>query len=87
MSACIRSLYSSDQWASGLLAALLGANGLDCALVSLGDFRAPGFSVRIGRDDEGWEGEFESLIWSVMAPWLNALGAWFGILVRSCDGV
>jgi hypothetical protein len=59
MSACICSLYSSDQWAPGFnLAVLLGWTG-GGALLSLGDFRAPALSVRVARDEVELGDEFE----------------------------
>jgi len=56
MSACIRSLYSSDQWAPGFELALLCGWGLGGVLGSLGDFRAPAFSFSVTR---GLEDVFE----------------------------
>jgi hypothetical protein len=51
MSACIRALYSSDQWAPGFdLLGLLGCV-TGAVLLSRGDFRAPIFSLRVGRGD------------------------------------
>jgi hypothetical protein len=59
MSACMRSLYSSDQWAPGFsLAVFLGWIGGE-TLCSLGGFRAPAFSVRVTRDDAELGDEFE----------------------------
>jgi hypothetical protein len=61
MSACMRSLNSSDQWAPGLSLLLLvgcgcggGGGGV---LLSRGDFRAPTLSVSVAREDVGLEGE------------------------------
>ncbi len=59
MSACMRSLYSSDQWAPGLRCALLCGWGGGGVLLSLGDFRTPGFSLSVTRGDGGFEDEFE----------------------------
>jgi hypothetical protein len=59
MSACIRSLYSSDQRAPGFPLALLCACGRGGVLLSLADFRAPIFSLSVARGDVGLEGEFE----------------------------
>jgi hypothetical protein len=36
----------------------LGLEG-DGVLISLGDFRAPGFGLRVGRSDVGFGGELE----------------------------
>jgi hypothetical protein len=57
ISACIRALYSSDQWAPGFcLAFLSGLNtgGVLAELVVLvgGDLRAPAFSLSVGRGGE-----------------------------------
>jgi hypothetical protein len=107
MSACMRSLNSSDQWAPGFnLLLLFGcgdlahgcANGVEGAATESPEGEsesrlwlavsserrdartarpdegvAPGFSVRVGRDDEGLEEEFDSLIRRVMAPLVNWL--------------
>jgi hypothetical protein len=59
MSACIRSLYSSDQWALGFPLALLCACGRGGVLLSLADFRAATFSLSVTRDDVGLEDEFD----------------------------
>ena len=51
MSACMRSLYSSDQRAPGLALPLSFGRtvGAGTALVSVSGFRAPGFSLRMAR--------------------------------------
>jgi hypothetical protein len=59
MSACMRSLYSSDQWAPGFPLALPCACGRGGVLLSLADFRAATFSLSVTRDDVGLEDEFE----------------------------
>ena len=62
MSACIRSLYSSDQWAPGFSLPLFGACGVGVVLISLADFRAPNFNLSVARGDAGGGGEFESFM-------------------------
>jgi hypothetical protein len=61
MSACIRSLYASDQRAPGFWFALLWGSGSggarDC--VSVVDFRAPAFSLSVARGVVEFEDEFE----------------------------
>jgi hypothetical protein len=59
MSACMRSLYSSDQWAPGFSLMLSFGLGVGDVLLSLGDFRAPDFSLRVARGDVELEGEVE----------------------------
>ena len=59
MSACMRSLYSSDQWAPGFRLALLCGWGGGGVLFSLEGFRAPAFSLSVTRDEVGLEDEFE----------------------------
>lgn len=70
MSACMRSLNSSDQWAPGLSLLLLfgcGCGG-EGVLLSRGDFRAPTLSVSVARDDVGLEGECELFMQLSVAP-------------------
>jgi len=62
MSACMRSLYSSDQCAPGFKLALLFGCGRGDVLTSLGDFRAPAFSLSVTRGDVGLEAEFDWFI-------------------------
>jgi hypothetical protein len=58
MSACIRSLYSSDQRAPGFPLALpCGCGG--GVLISFADFRAATFNLSVTRGEPGLEGEFE----------------------------
>jgi hypothetical protein len=59
MSACMRSLYSSDQWAPGFALLLSLGFGVAGVLLSLGDFRAPALSLRVVRGAAGLEEEFE----------------------------
>ncbi len=74
ISACMRSLYSSDQCAPGFcLSALFccergccelvccepGGRAMGGVLLSLGDFRGPAGSLSVTRDDLVFEGEFE----------------------------
>ena len=59
MSACMRSLYSSDQGAPGFSLLLFCCRGVGEVLLSRGDFRAPILSLSVVRDDEGLEEEFE----------------------------
>ena len=59
MSACMRSLNSSDQCALGFCLPLSCGRATGADLLSLGDLRAPIFSLRVGRRDEGLEGELE----------------------------
>jgi hypothetical protein len=76
MSACMRSLNSSDQWAPGLSLLLLvgcggGGGGV---LLSRGDFRAPTLSVSVAREDVGLEGECELFMQLSVAPF-GSVGA------------
>jgi hypothetical protein len=73
MSACMRSLYSSDQWAPGFRLALLCGWGGGGVLISLEDFRAPAFSLSVTRDDVGLEDEFELFMqfWGTYFNWLR----------------
>ena len=59
MSACMRSLYSSNQWAPGLSLPVYCGRGMGGALLSLGDFLTPALSLSVVRDDVGLEDEFE----------------------------
>jgi hypothetical protein len=68
MSACIRSLYSSDQWAPGFRLALLRGCGSGSVLLSLGDLRTPAFSLSVTRGDLGSGDEFESFMQLNVAP-------------------
>jgi hypothetical protein len=67
MSACMRSLYSSDQVAPGFRLALLCGLGMGGVLLSLADFRNPTLSLSVTRGDGG-EGEFELFMQSCLAP-------------------
>ena len=75
MSACMRSLYSSDQRAPGLSLRLLCGRGVGAGtvLVSVGGFRAPGFSLRVGRAGGGLGEEFELF--------MPLLGTYFGLAI------
>ena len=59
MSACMRSLYSSDQWAPGFSLPVFCGRGMGGVLLSLGDFFTPAFSFNVVRDEVGLEDEFE----------------------------
>ena len=59
MSACMRSLYSSDQCAAGLSLVVFCGGGVGAVLRSLDDFRASAFSLSVTRGDVGLEDEFE----------------------------
>jgi hypothetical protein len=59
MSACMRSLYSSDQRAPGFSLPVFWGRVRAGVLISLGDFRAPVLSLRVTRGDVGLEEEFE----------------------------
>ncbi len=76
MSACMRSLYSSDQWAPGFSLLLSLGPEVGSVLLSLGDFRAPVFSLRMDRGEAGLEGEFELF--------MQLLGTYCGLLRLSC---
>ena len=80
MSACMRSLYSSDQWAPGFWLALLCGWGGGGVLASFEDFRAPTFSLSVTRDDVGLEDEFE-LFMQLLGTYFNL----FTLLVLACD--
>ena len=69
MSACIRSLYSSDQWAPGFKLALLRGCGSESVLLSLGDFRTtPAFNLSVTRGDLGSGDGFESFMQLYVTP-------------------
>ena len=76
MSACIRSLYSSDQWAPGLPLVVAWGRGAGTVLLSLGDFRAPIFNFSVARGDVGLEDEFELF--------MQLLVTYSGLLRWSC---
>jgi hypothetical protein len=59
MSACMRSLYSSDQWAPDFCLLLSCGREMGAVLLSLGDFRAPIFNLSVTRANVGLEDEFE----------------------------
>jgi hypothetical protein len=73
MSACMRSLNSSDQRAPGFPFALLCACGRGGVLLSLADFRAATFNLSVTRDDVELEGEFELFMrfLDTYFSWLN----------------
>jgi hypothetical protein len=67
ISACMRALYSSDQWAPGFGLALPCDGRVGGFLVSLGNLRVPAFSLSVTR--VGWvEDEVELSIQSFLAP-------------------
>jgi hypothetical protein len=68
MSTCIRSLYSSDQWAPGFKSALLRGCGAGGGLLSLGVFRTPAFSLSVTRGDLGFGDGFELFMQLYVAP-------------------
>jgi hypothetical protein len=68
----MRCLYSSDQWAPGFKFALVFGWGSGTVLLSLGDFRAPAFSLSVTRDDVGFEDELELS--------MQLLSTYFGLL-------
>lgn len=68
MSACMRSLYSSDQWAPGFRLALLRGLGTVGVLLSVRGFRAPAFSLSVIRDDGGGGDEFELFMQLYVTP-------------------
>jgi hypothetical protein len=74
MSACMRSLNSSDQCAPGLSLLLLCGCGGGGVLLSRGDFRAPTLSVSVARDEVGLEGECELFI-AVICGSFGSVGA------------
>jgi hypothetical protein len=59
MSACMRSFYSSDQWAPDFCLLLSCGRAMGAVLLSLGDFRAPIVNLSVARGDVGLEDEFE----------------------------
>jgi hypothetical protein len=75
MSACMRSLYSSDQCAPGFELALLCGCGGGGVLFSLSGFRAPTLSLSVTRDDGGLDDEFELFMqcWAPVSIWLHCL--------------
>ena len=73
MSACMRSLYSSDQRAPGLSLRLLCGRGVGAGtvLVSVGGFRAPGFSLRVARG---------GVLEEKLELFMRLLGTYFGLV-------
>jgi hypothetical protein len=67
ISACMRALYSSDQWAPGFRLALPRDGRVEGVLLSLGDLRAPAFSLSVTRVG-GLEDEVELSIQSIFTP-------------------
>ena len=59
MSACMRSLYSSDQRAPGFRFVLLCVCGSGGILISPADLLTPALSLSVARDDVGLEDKFE----------------------------
>ena len=72
-------MWSSDHAAPGFWLSLLWGRGGGAVLISRGDFRAPGLSLRVGRDEGMFEG-FDGCIGGLMAPWdYSDLVGCFGI--------
>ena len=59
MSACMRSLYSSDQCAPCLGLVVFCGSGAGAFLIPLGDTRASTFSLSVTRGDLALKDEFE----------------------------
>lgn len=76
MSACMRSLYSLDQWAPDFCLLLSCGCETEAALLSLGDFRAPIFNLSVARGDAGLADEFELF--------MQLLGTYCGLLGCLC---
>ncbi len=76
MSACMRSLYSSDQCAPGLSLVVFFGCGVGAVLLSLGDFGASIFSLSMTRVDLVLKDEFELF--------MQLLGTYCGLL--RCSG-
>jgi hypothetical protein len=74
MSFCMRSLYPSDQCAPGLALFGFWDGEVGVGLLSLEAFRAPVFSLSVGRDTAGLEIEFELF----MRSWTTS----FSVLLR-----
>ena len=68
MSACIRSLYSSDQRAPGFTLVLLRGCGSGGVLLSLDNFCTPVFSLSVTRGDLGFGDGFELFMQLYVAP-------------------
>ena len=68
MSACICSLYSSDQRAPGFESVLLRGCGSGGVLLSLGDFRTPAFNLSVNRGVLGFGDGFELFMQLYVAP-------------------
>lgn len=62
MSACMRSLYSSDQWAPGLCFPLSRGRKVGGFSLSAGAFRVPLFNLSVARDEVELTGGFESFM-------------------------
>jgi hypothetical protein len=73
MSACIRSLYSSDQCAPVLSLVAFCGRGVGAVLLSLGDLRASTFSLSVTRGDLAFKDEFELF--------MQLLGTYWGLLL------
>jgi hypothetical protein len=76
MSACMRSLYSSDQWAPDFCLLLSCGREMEAVLLSLGDFRAPILNLSVARGDVGLDDEFELF--------MQLLGTYCGLLGCLC---
>jgi hypothetical protein len=76
MSACICSLYSSDQRAPGFESVLLRGCGSGGVLLSLGDFRTPAFNLSVNRGVLGFGDGFELFMQLYVAPiWVYCAAA------------
>jgi hypothetical protein len=76
MSACIFSLYSSDQRAPGFESVLRRGCGSGGVLLSLGDLRTPVFSLSVTRGDLGLGDGFELFMQLYVAPvWVYCAAA------------
>jgi hypothetical protein len=75
MSACMRSLYSSDQRAPNFCLVLSCGRGMGAVLLSLGDFRASTFSLSVTRGDLALMDEFE-LFMQLLGTYCGLLRCW-----------
>ena len=75
MSACMHSLYWSDQGAPDLCLLLPCGRGMGPVLLSLGDFRASTFSLSVTRGDLALMDEFE-LFMQLLGTYCGLLRCW-----------
>ena len=73
MSACMRCLYSSDQWAPGFDSDFPFRRDAGCGLGSTEGLRAGLLSFRVTRGTGGSEGEFELFMQLSWTPLYNKL--------------